>query len=466
MLAKRPDVRAAMIQSGARLSILAWNEFTCDQPEWQWMAAKPVPDFPGVSARDYRDARARGMGGSTTDPFCSCAEENLLAYVGDPYAKENILIHEFAHNMHLRGLSNVDPTFDSRVKASYDAAMKAGLWKGKYASVNHYEYFAEGVQSWFDDNRENDHDHNHVNTRAELLEYDPGLAAMCREVFGDTELKYTKPTTRLTGHMAGYDPAKAPAFVWPDRLAKLKALIREKAQTRSDAANATPRPMEKPAPAKPMGAVRFDPVERDIEGWKVHVEPALLDGEHREEGAKALAMLANHLQRIKILIPAGPLEKMQKLEIWIEHSHPTLKSKQYHPSRDWLVANRHDPRLARKVHIPQARDLLSREQMLKHPAVVLHELAHAYHDQILSFDRPEIIAAYEKAKAAGHYESVLAHTGKTVKHYGLTTRQEYFAEGTEAFFYRNDFYPFVRAELKAHDPALHDLLMKIWEPAQ
>ena len=29
----------------------------------------------------------------------------------------------------------------------------------------------------------------------------------------------------------------------------------------------------------------------------------------------------------------------------------------------------------------------------------LHELAHAYHDQILSFEHPEIIAAYEKAKA-------------------------------------------------------------------
>ena len=44
--------------------------------------------------------------------------------------------------------------------------MEEGLWKGKYASVNHHEYFAEGVQSWFDNNRENDHDHNHVNTRA------------------------------------------------------------------------------------------------------------------------------------------------------------------------------------------------------------------------------------------------------------------------------------------------------------
>ena len=113
--------------------------------------------------------------------------------------------------------------------------MQAGLWKGKYAGVNHHEYFAEGVQSWFDNNRENDHDHNHVNTREELLEYDPGLAAMCREVFGDTELKYTKPATRLTGHMAGYDSAKAPTFVWPARLQNAKALIRKEAESRGGA---------------------------------------------------------------------------------------------------------------------------------------------------------------------------------------------------------------------------------------
>ena len=244
MLARRPDVRAAMIKSGARLSILAWNEFTCDQPEWAWLGRLPAPGFAEIPARDYRDARARGMGGSATDPFCSCAEENLLAYPGDPYAAENILIHEFAHNIHLRGMANVDPGFDARVKAAYDAAMQAGLWKGKYAGVNHHEYFAEGVQSWFDNNRENDHDHNHVNTRAELLEYDPGLAALCREVFGDTELKYTKPHTRLTGHLAGYDPATAPKFVWPQRLQQTRTRIRAAAQARSDAANAAtaPRP--------------------------------------------------------------------------------------------------------------------------------------------------------------------------------------------------------------------------------
>ena len=233
MLDRRPDVREAMINSGARLSILAHDEFTTDQPEWAWMAEEPVKGYEGISARDYRDARSRGMGGSDTDPYCSCAEENLLAYDGDPYSTENILIHELAHNIHLRGMNNVDNTFDKRVTGAYDAAMKAGLWKGKYASVNHHEYFAEGVQSWFDNNRENDHDHNHVNTRAELIDYDPGLAALCKEVFGDTVLKYTKPQTRLTGHLEGYDPAKAPKFVWPPRLDRAREIIKQKARERS-----------------------------------------------------------------------------------------------------------------------------------------------------------------------------------------------------------------------------------------
>jgi hypothetical protein len=233
MLAKRPDVLEAMVHSGARLCIMAHNEFTTDLPEFKRMADEPMRDFESFSGRDFWDARARGTGGSATDPCCTCAEENVLGYPGDPYASENILIHEFAHNIHLRGLNNVDPTFDVRLKNAYAEAMEKGLWKGKYASVNHHEYFAEGVQSWFDDNRENDHDHNHVNTRAELIEYDPRLAAICREIFADTEFTYTKPATRLHGHMAGYDPTQAPTFVWPERLAAVKAAIRAHAEARS-----------------------------------------------------------------------------------------------------------------------------------------------------------------------------------------------------------------------------------------
>lgn len=221
----------------------------------------------------------------------------------------------------------------------------------------------------------------------------------------------------------------------------------------------------RPAPTE-AEAVRFDPVVRQIEGWTVHVDPSMLDGEHSEVGARALTMLANHLQRIAILLPEEQLANMRKLEIWIEHHHPTLGAMQYHPSIDWLKSHGHDPRLARKVHIPRAQSLLARHQMIKHPAVVLHELAHAYHDQYLGFDNPRVIKVYEEAMAAGTYEKVLLYTGKTVRHYAANNHKEYFAEGTEAYLYRNDFYPFVRAELKEHDPALHDLLSDVWGPLQ
>ena len=236
MLANRPDVRTAMIKSGARLCVLAHDQYTTDLPEFVRMCGEKVPGFDNLSAKDYWDARARGLGGSDTDPYCVCAEENVLGYPGDPYEKESILIHEMAHNIHLRGLLNVDPTFDSRLKTTYDAAMKAGLWNGKYAAVNHHEYFAVGVAAWYGHNRVNDHDHNHVHTRALLIDYDPALAALCREVFGDAELNYTKPATRLTGHLAGYDPASAPKFEWPPRLQQAHAEIHAMAVAREQAA--------------------------------------------------------------------------------------------------------------------------------------------------------------------------------------------------------------------------------------
>ncbi|MEK6236671.1 MAG: hypothetical protein N2C14_18335, partial [Planctomycetales bacterium] len=215
-LAKRPDVKAAMIKSGSRLVVIGRRQFTTDTPEHADMEPK-----------DNWDARARGTGGSEEDPLCSCGEENLLGYPGDPYSAECILIHEFAHNIHLRGMINVDKTFDGRLQRAYRSALAKGLWKTKYAARNHHEYFAEGVQSWFNNNRPPDHDHNHVDTREELRKYDPGLAAMCKEVFGDTELVYVKPAKRLRGHLNGYDPSKAPAFRWPPRLREMLARIRE-----------------------------------------------------------------------------------------------------------------------------------------------------------------------------------------------------------------------------------------------
>lgn len=447
MLAKRPDVREAMIASGSRLCILAHDEFTTDQPEWKWLSTVPVPGFESIPIKDYRDARARGMGGSATDPFCSCAEENLLAYEGDPYSTECIFIHEFAHNIHLRGLANVDASFDHRVKSAFDAAMKAGLWKGKYASVNHHEYFAEGVQSWFDNNWENDHDHNHVNTRSELLDYDPGLAALCREVFGDTELKYTKPTTRLIGHLAGYDPSKAPKFVWPERLRQVKKAIHKAAQKRSDAAASTKS---------------HD--ERFIAGWKLHVSTKIMPAAL----AKALPLLTAQLQEIVHVVPAKAVAELQKVPLWINPEYPGVQPRaEYHPDAGWLRENGRDPVMARGVEFTNVR--IFEEETRRMPNFALHELAHAYHHRTvrMSFGNLEIKAAYEKAKSSGRYERVERKDSegrsRMERAYAMTTPQEYFAETTEAYFSRNDFYPFTREELRQHDPEMLAILQKLWD---
>jgi cyclophilin family peptidyl-prolyl cis-trans isomerase len=206
MLAGRDDILEAMADQGVRLAVMAWNEFTTDIPEHR--ALKPAV---------YWDRRARGLGATPEAPAVSGAEENLLGFPGDPYEAENILIHELAHAIHGMGMNRVDPTFDERLRAAYETAKDGGLWAGTYAVTDPSEYWAEGVQSWFDDNRENDSLHNHVNTRSELKEYDPALAALCAEVLGDGEWRYVKPAHREAEgrvHLAGYDPASAPRFRW------------------------------------------------------------------------------------------------------------------------------------------------------------------------------------------------------------------------------------------------------------
>ena len=210
MLEGHPDIAKAMAARKARMVIMGVNEFTTDMPEHSKMKPK-----------GFWDKRARGLGGQPRRPATSCGEENLLRYKGDPYITENILIHEFAHAMHHMGLVFVDKTFDKRLQKAYASAMKKGLWKNKYASGNRAEYWAEAVQSWFDTNRKPDHDHNHVDTRKELKEYDPDLAKLVAEVFGDKPWKYVRPSDRKTpGHLKGYDPSKAPRFAWPPRVQK------------------------------------------------------------------------------------------------------------------------------------------------------------------------------------------------------------------------------------------------------
>ena len=58
--------------------------------------------------------------------------------------------------------------------------------------------------------------------------------------------------------------------------------------------------------------VRFEPVVKKMEGWTVHIDPALLEGEHAEVGTKCLRMLGDHLNRVSLLVQGEQLEKLKK----------------------------------------------------------------------------------------------------------------------------------------------------------
>jgi hypothetical protein len=454
MLANRQDVLEAITKSGARLHIMAYNEFTTDLPEFKWLGESLQRDFPQLDPKDYWDARARGTGGSQTDPYCSCAEENLLGYAGDPYSTECILIHEFAHCIHLRGMCNIDPTFDDRLKETYEQAMQQGLWKGKYASVNHHEYFAEGVQSWFDDNREDDHDHNHVNTREELLAYDSGLAALCKEVFGETAIQYTKPVTRLTEHLAGYDSSKSPIFQWPARLKNAQKAIREHVQQRNDQANSA--------------ATLSDKHEvRKLVGWTLYIHPDLRHATKQAATDRALELLTAQLKEITRVVPDAAVAKLKTVPLWFSPEYPNVRpGAEYHPGASWLKENNRDPVMVKGVEFTNIDNFEAETRRM--PNFALHELAHAYHDQFLeeSFRNPQLRKAFESAKASGKYDNVERQDSEGNKRqdraYAMTNPQEYFAESTEAFFTRNDFFPYDYAELLRHDPEMCKLLTQLW----
>jgi hypothetical protein len=92
------------------------------------------------------------------------------------------------------------------------------------------------------------------------------------------------------------------------------------------------------------------------------------------------------------------------------------------------------------------------------------ETSLGYHHQYLEggFDNVDITTRFDRAMKAKRYQSVLRSNGKQEKAYAARDPMEYFAEATEAYFGSNDFYPFVRSELRRHDPGLFELLKKLW----
>ena len=95
----------------------------------------------------------------------------------------------------------------------------------------------------------------------------------------------------------------------------------------------------------------------------------------------------------------------------LDLTHGKLRSMQYHPDAGWLKANGYSTDLAKCVHLPHAADLATKRNINEQPWVILHELAHAYHDQVLGFDEPRIKEAFKNYKKSGRGDKTLLFNG-------------------------------------------------------
>ena len=195
-----------------------------------------------------------------------------------------------------------------------------------------------------------------------------------------------------------------------------------------------------------------------IHGWNVLVSPHLQPDSLKQE---TLKLLENQLYQITRTIPKDALSDLKNITIWAELNMKKTECMCYHISKDWLIPNDYNPDKEGAVEIGNAKKFL--EWTKTQPWMVLHELAHGYHDKVLGFENLEINNAWNSIKTQGAYDLVLHINGSKKKHYALMNSHEYFAETTEAYFGCNDFYPFVRSELLEADPTGFYLMKKLWK---
>ncbi len=183
MLAGRPCLQQALARSGMRFGVIGKDAATTSMPEYA--------DLPKVWPDIDWDTRGRGYGATLMRPLCAGAEENLLQTLPDPWHGEVIFAHEAAHTIFEYASRDLQggAAREAELGALRLKALNGGFWQNTYAASSDAEYWAEGVQSWLGDNLEADPPngiHNHVNTRAELLAYDPGLAAFVAAILDPT----------------------------------------------------------------------------------------------------------------------------------------------------------------------------------------------------------------------------------------------------------------------------------------
>jgi dipeptidyl-peptidase-4 len=317
-----------------------------------------------------------------------------------------ILLHELAHAYHDQVLS-----FNDRdILAAHKRAREGGKYPKNdwVVRANHKEFFAGVSTRYFGTKGE----------REALVERDPILLKKLQKVWG-------KPRASKAD--------KSGKAAEPDKPAK---------------------------PTKPAPKTPYEPTSHytimNMEGWKVYVNKALLSGgAHAKMGAKAIERLRGDMVLVKRWVADEALAKLLKVGIWLELDttngpHGRTPVFHYHSYLGWLKKMDFHPGKHKCVEYSRAASLVMIRRGKRTAIILLHELAHAYHDQVLSFNDPDILAAHKRAREGGKYP----RNDRVVR----ADHKEFFAGVSTRYFGTKG----EREALVERDPILLKKLQKVW----
>jgi hypothetical protein len=228
------------------------------------------------------------------------------------------------------------------------------------------------------------------------------------------------------------------------------------------------------APAAPRGWET-----QTIAGFQVLFSPALLRDE--ASSARAHQFMRDQLDAVTRLVPPAALQQLRRVRLWLDldasgssralafyKSPPSIftASPAGRPTEHNFGYGGFHGAMFLGIVFPNIVDAIAIGGVSRAPMIVLHELAHAYHHQVLGMWNPDIKQTYEAAKAKGLYRNASFWNGNVAPvGYAMSNEREYFAGLTEAYFGRNAQNPLDANELKSHDPDGFRLVERAWNGA-
>lgn len=190
----------------------------------------------------------------------------------------------------------------------------------------------------------------------------------------------------------------------------------------------------------------------NINGWTVYVSSSF--AKQPAQRNAILKKLQSQTAYIANRVSRKHLRVLRKSDIWVEADTHYRALARYHISKGEIFQENLNPQKYRDIEV------FGNFSKVRHPSLILHELAHVYQDRKLNWSDAKIkriFARFEK-----RFAKAKDRCGPTTRAYALTHDGEFFATFTESWFGKTCTYPYNRATIQKYHPEMYTLLAKIW----